>query len=46
MSSITAPGTAAGARRERMADLLLEFPGPEALARAARELQRKGYAGL
>jgi hypothetical protein len=29
-----------------MADLLLEFEGPEALARAARELQRKGYTGL
>ena len=29
-----------------MADLLLEFEAPEALARAARELQRKGYTGL
>ncbi|HEU4578076.1 MAG TPA: DUF3341 domain-containing protein [Polyangiaceae bacterium] len=29
-----------------MAELLLEFEGPEALARAARELQRKGYVGL
>jgi hypothetical protein len=29
-----------------MAELLLEFDEPEALARAARELQRKGYTGL
>jgi len=29
-----------------MAELLLEFEAPEALARAARELQRKGYTGL
>ena len=29
-----------------MAELLLEFEGPEALARAARELRRQGYAEL
>ena len=29
-----------------MAELLLEFDGPESLARAARELSRQGYAPL
>ncbi|HWO11858.1 MAG TPA: DUF3341 domain-containing protein [Polyangiaceae bacterium] len=29
-----------------MAELLLEFDGPEGLARAARELEQKGYTGL